>query len=306
MSKLCVILNPRAGRGLAARRRGELEQALHAARLDFELLTTSDHGNAAEPARQALERGYRRLVAVGGDGTIHQVAGAMLAERAQRAPAALGIVPLGSGSDLIKSLEGFRSNDIAGSVSRLTAWRTRRIDAGHVHIVGSTQNQSCYFLNNLALGIDAHVAAASQNIPYLTGTAVYLVGALRALMTYRLQPLRMRFHSTELHTSFLLATVANGRCQGGGFWFTPEALLDDGLFDLCLVERLSLGQILRYLPRAMKGTHTSLPRVRMARASQVAIEYSAPSLVIADGEVIARDAQRLTVEVLPQTLEIVV
>jgi diacylglycerol kinase family enzyme len=243
---------------------------------------------------------------VGGDGSINEIANALLQHAAHNqlpcAQAALGIVPVGTGSDFIKSLEGFAPDDIHASVARLATGHTRRIDAGRVQAVSDMGEQTHFFINNLALGIDASVAAESQRIPYLTGTASYMAGAVRALLRHRIQPMTVCFGDTELRRSFLLATVANGRCQGGGFWLTPDALLDDGLLDLCLVDRLRPDQIVRYLPRALFGTHTNLPRVHMARASHVTVEYIRPALVVTDGEVIATTARRLTVDALSAAL----
>jgi diacylglycerol kinase family enzyme len=105
-----------------------------------------------------------------------------------------------------------------------------------------------------------------------------------------------------VHQGWLLATIASGRCQGGGFWLTPDALLDDGMLDLCLVERLRPDQIVRYILRGMRGTHTNLPRVQMARTSHITLDYPTPALVVADGEVVARDASRLEISVLPRAL----
>src|SRR5690349_6746820 len=115
MPKVCVILNPWAGRGTAGRRRPELEAALGATGVEYAILATHARGGATELAWQAVERGYDRVVAVGGDGTINEVvngikgAEAELGRRAQ-----LGIIPLGTGSDFIKVLDGVEPNDIAG------------------------------------------------------------------------------------------------------------------------------------------------------------------------------------------------
>lgn len=307
MDKLYVILNPRAGRGLAGRRRNELEQALQAKAIPFELVTTPTQGSATALSHQAIQRGYQRLVVVGGDGTLNEVANAVLSHYVQSATrVALGIVPLGTGSDFIKSFEGFVPNDIAGAVARLAVGRTRSIDAGCVSVTSPTYQGSHYFINNLALGIDAHVADEGQKVTQFKGVAVYLVAALRALARYRLQIMTVRFDGTELRRRFLLATVANGRCQGGGFWLTPDARLDDGLFDLCLVEKLRLDQIVRYVPLAMRGKHTTLPHVWMARSNRVEVEYTAPALIITDGERVVTDARSATVTLLPQALDVIV
>lgn len=307
MDKLAVILNPWAGRGLAGRQRAKLERALQAAALPFHLLTTDRAGGATALATEALAHGYRPIAVVGGDGTLNEVASAILHHQAQcgeQVP--LGIVPVGTGSDFIKSLPGFAPNDIPAAVARLAGGRTWPIDAGRICVSTGSQQHSHYFINNLALGIDAHVAAETQQLTRLKGLAAYLVGALRALARYQPQPVTLRFGTTELVQSFLLATVANGRCQGGGFWLTPDAQLDDGQFDLCLVAPLRPTAIIRYLPLAMRGKHTTLPRVHMATASQVDIAYTRPALVVTDGEVIATVAQRVQVELLPQTLAVIV
>jgi YegS/Rv2252/BmrU family lipid kinase len=307
MNAFCVILNPRAGRGMGGQRCGELERALQAAALEYTLLQTDSAGSAPTLARRAMAQGYTRLVAVGGDGTLNGVASAILESAAPAGSVALGIVPMGTGNDFIKSLPGFVPNDIAGGVARLAACHTQRIDAGSVRVAGSAQNDGCYyFLNNLALGIDAHVAAESHNVPLLRGTLAYLGGAVRALFTYRTRPVLLRFAGRELQQPWLLATIANGRCQGGGFWLTPQAQLADGCFDLCLVEKLALHQMPAYILRAMRGAHTRLPRVHMAQASAIEVVYSAPALVVTDGETIASDAQHLQVELLPHALAFIV
>jgi YegS/Rv2252/BmrU family lipid kinase len=307
MEKHCIILNPVAGRGYAGKQRPVLEKALRQQGIAFDLMPTSLARGVSQQVRQALAQGYRRVVAVGGDGTIHEVASAILQHTEEGSHSVtLGIVPIGTGSDFIKSLEGFQPNDIPGSVARLARGHTRRIDAGRVQVTTAAQKVTHFFVNNLALGIDALVAAETNNVRYVRGLAAYMVGAMRALLAYTAQPMSVRFDNTEMQQPFLLATVTIGRCQGGGFWLTPDALLDDGLFDLCLVDNLRPDQIVRYLPRAMQGTHTRLPRVHMARASRVEVVYSTPALIVTDGEVIATDAQRLEVDIVQQMLEIIV
>jgi YegS/Rv2252/BmrU family lipid kinase len=307
MEKLCVILNPQAGRGYAGQRRADLERALADAGVAFDLLTTSAQGGAADPAQQALAQGYRCLVAVGGDGTIHEVASTILRSQSEtNGSVTLGIVPIGTGSDFIKSFAGFKANDIPGSVARLAAGHTRRIDAGQVHITSESGEWRGYFINNLALGVDALVAAETNRVRWARGLAAYMVGAVRALAAYTARPITLRFDDTTMQQPYLLATVANGRCQGGGFWLTPKAQLDDGQFDLCLVDKLRLDQLVRYLFLALQGAHTGLVRVHMACASRVEVEYSAPALIVTDGEVVATDARRVVAEVMPRALELIV
>jgi YegS/Rv2252/BmrU family lipid kinase len=304
MDKTLVILNPRAGRGAAGRRRGDLELAFQQAGVPFELVTTHAPGSATKLAAQGVERGCDPIVAIGGDGTINEVVnGIKQAESSVGRRARLGIIPLGTGSDFIKSLGGIAANDSAGGVRRVAARRARPIDLGRVQIA---RGDSRLFVNAVGMGLDAQVAAESLKLTHLKGFAVYLVAILRALTNYQAHSMTVEYDHQRLQRRLLFASIANGRCQGAGFWLTPNALVDDGLLDLCLVDNLRLDQILRYLPRLMKGTHTTLKQVTIARARHFRVSCAAPVPVATDGEVIAVAAREITVETLPAAIEVLV
>lgn len=300
-----IILNPAAGRGLAGQARPELERTLRDAGIEYTLVTTHARGGATELAWQGIERGYRRIVAVGGDGTINEVVnGIKGAERSLGIRARLGIIPAGTGSDFIKSLDGITPGDIRAAVQRLAAGRTRLIDVGRVQIDDSLAER--YFVNALEVGFDAQVAIESYQITWARGIAVYLIAMIRALANYKAHPMTVSFDGRRIHRRLLLATIANGRCQGGGFWFTPEAQVDDGLLDLCLIDNLRLDQIIRHLPKLMEGTHTQLRQVTIARGRNIQVESATPIPVATDGEVLAPAARRVVAEVLPAALEVFV
>jgi len=302
MEKLLVVLNPWAGRGTAGRRRPELEAALRQSGAPFDVVTTHARGGATELAWQGVERGYDRVVAVGGDGTINEVVnGIKGAEASLGLRARLGIIPLGTGSDFIKSLGDVEPNDLAGGVRRAVGDRMRPIDLGRVRV---GEDMPRYFINALGMGLDAQVAAESLKLTKLKGLAVYLVAILRALANYKAHPMSVEYDGQRVHRRLLFASAANGRCQGGGFWLTPEAAIDDGLLDLCLVDKMRLDEIIRHIPKVMEGSHTTLRQVTMGRARQVTVTSSAPIPVATDGEVISTDALKVTVETLPAALEI--
>ena len=302
MDKTLIILNPWAGRGVAGQRRGDLEAALGQANVSFDLVTTHARGGATELAWQGIERGYDPIVAVGGDGTINEIVnGIKGAEASLGRRARLGIIPLGTGSDFIKTLDGVDANDIAGGVRRIAAGAPRAVDLGRVQVAdGDTR----YFINAVGMGLDAQVAAESLKLTRLKGMAVYLVAIIRALANYRAHPMTVEYDGQRLHRRLLFASIANGRCQGAGFWLTPTALVDDGVLDLCLVDNMRLDQIIRYIPRLMEGSHTSLKQVTMGRARSIRVACSAPVPVATDGEVISVAARDITVETLPAALDV--
>jgi YegS/Rv2252/BmrU family lipid kinase len=302
MDKSLIILNPWAGRGAAGQRRGDLEAALSQAGVPFDLVTTHARGGATELAWQAIERGYDPIVAVGGDGTINEVVnGIKGAEVSVGRRARLGIIPLGTGSDFVKTLDGVDPNDIAGGVRRIANGVPCAVDLGRVQVA---DGDSRYFINAVGMGLDAQVAAESLKLTRLKGMAVYLVAIIRALANYRAHPMTVEYDGQRLHRRLLFASIANGRCQGAGFWLTPNALVDDGLLDLCLVDNMRLDQIIRYIPRLMEGTHTSLKQVTMGRARNIRVASSAPVPVATDGEVISIAARDITVETLPAALDV--
>jgi YegS/Rv2252/BmrU family lipid kinase len=302
MDKLLIILNPWAGRGTSGRRRPELEQALREHDADYQIVTTHALGGATELAWQGVEHGYDRIVAVGGDGTINEVVNGIKGAEAELGRRArLGVIPLGTGSDFIKVLDGVEANDIHGGVRRAAGERTRVVDLGRVQVGDRAPR---YFINALGMGLDAQVAAESLKLTKLKGLAVYLVAIIRALANYKAHPMTVEYDGSRIHRRLLFASPANGRCQGGGFWLTPDALIDDGLLDICLVDNMRLDEIIRHLPKVMEGTHTHMKQVTMGRARNISVQCAAPIPVATDGEVIATDARSVTVETLPGAIEV--
>ena len=302
MDKVLIILNPWAGRGAAGQRRPELEQALREAGVDFAIVTTHAVGGATELAWQGVERGYERIAAVGGDGTINEVVnGIKGAEASLGRRARLGIIPLGTGSDFIKVLDGVEPNDVAGGARRLAGDRLKSVDLGRVQV---GDDEPRFFINALGMGFDAQAAAEALKLTKLKGMAVYLVAIIKALANYKAHPMSVEYDGERVHRRLLFASVANGRCQGGGFWLTPESLIDDGLLDLCLVDKMRLDEIIRHIPKVMEGTHTRLKQVTMARARQINVTSNAPIPVATDGEVLTTDARTVTVETLPGAIEV--
>jgi YegS/Rv2252/BmrU family lipid kinase len=272
--------------------------------ISYELLKTHARGGAIELAWQGVERGCGRIIAVGGDGTINEVVnGIKGAELDLGRRARLGIIPLGTGSDFIKVLDGVEANDIQGAVLRAVGERTRTVDLGRVRV---GDGEPRYFINALGMGLDAQVAAESLKLTKLSGLAVYLVAILRALAKYKAHPKAVEYDGRRVHRRLLFSCLANGRCQGGGFWLTPDALIDDGLLDVCQVDKMRLDEIIRHIPKVMEGTHTNLKQVTMDRARNISVTCAAPLPVATDGEVISTDAHSVTVETLPGAIEILV
>lgn len=312
LNEIQVILNPHARRGAAAELKPRVLQALRTHGLECDLVETRSPGDAVRLAREACDAGYTTIVVVGGDGTVHEAVNGIQQAGAGPEDVALGIVPAGSGNDFIKVLD-LPPDDPTVACERIARGRTRVVDIGHLKSLvtqdgarSPTQEaRPRYFVNALGIGFDALVALETYKITWLTGLPLYLIAVIRALaLRYDTPHMDIELDGRRISQSTTLVAIGNGRCQAGGFWLTPDAEVDDGLFDLAIARRLSRLGILRLLPEAMQGTHVDKEPVTMARARCVAIRTASPLPVQADGEILATAATYLEAEVVPRRLRV--
>ena len=160
--------------------------------------------------------------------------------------------------------------------------------------------------NGMDIGFGAHGARNVQRVPaFLTGFGAYLGALALTLVRYPLLDVTLRLDDgppERLATA--MAAVMNGNTFGGSFRVTPQALPDDGLLDVLVVEGIGRVSILNLVPKVLRGQHGADPRLRLLRARRVTIESAAPLLVEADGEIAFEDARRLAVELLPGALQV--
>lgn len=299
--RLHVVLNPAAGGGRARRIRSELERELRDAG-DLLIVETDAPGRASALAAEAVRQGADIVIAVGGDGTIHEVANGMLA--AQHADpekaATLAVVPVGTGNDFAKMLDAEPGR--AAAYRRVRSGVKRRIDAGRAVWDGGEE----YFVNAFGAGIDTAVVHAIQSLRRLPQPLVYALGLARALARYRPRRLRATGDGHTMEREVMTVAVANGRCVAGSFRIAPDAQPDDGLLDLCLVERIPLHTQPGLAMRIVRGTHGAHPAVTTERAAQWTIEPTDGSALDfqLDGEPRRTRRGGVTLEVLPAALTV--
>jgi len=244
MKRYKLIANPVAGAKRTRRITSHVIELLGQKNISFDLEFTNAPRHAAEIAARSC-RDFEAVVAIGGDGTIHEVAGALLS-----CGIPLGIIPAGSGNDLIKSLH--IPNSVKAAVDVLLAGRVRIIDVG-------TINGLC-FVNVVGIGFDAAVNHTSHDFRWpATGLLRYVIALIKTLGSYRSLPLTITIDGGEPVTQDLfLLTIGNGTTCGGGFKLTPHAKVDDGLLDVTMVKPLSVQRLLRHLPKVFNGTLDSV------------------------------------------------
>lgn len=278
-----VIINPVAGAYSTRRKWPRINKQLGHIGLDFDHEFTERAGHAAELARAAADNGYRCIVAVGGDGTVNEVANGVLSANSR--DIALGVIGTGTGSDFIRSMGIPRNYDSA--CAALVGSRRRQIDVGVVEYRNNGLKSRRFFLNVAGVGFDATVVAATEHLPkYFGGTIPYLAGLLRCLFSYRNKPIELHLEEKVRDIRILTVTIANGCYFGGGMHVAPQARVDDGLLDVVTIGDIGKFELLKALPMVYSGTHVAHPKVRMEKARHIAIESPEQLLVHADGELV--------------------
>jgi diacylglycerol kinase (ATP) len=266
-----VIVNPAAGGRTAIRAWQRIRD-----HLDADCAITERPGHARQLAQAAANSGYERVIAIGGDGTVSEVADGLA-----RSDTALGIVRAGTGNDIGQNL-GI-PNDPVAAARLATTGTPRSIDLCELH----TGARSAHFLGIAGFGFDAEVAWRANRLPKLWGgTAPYVAGVLQTLWRYRSPRMRLTLDDQVVEERVFLVAVGNCPTYGGGMRIAPRAQPDDGLLDVCLVKDLSRVEVLRIMPRLYSGGHIGHPAVQMFRCRSVSAGADARVLCQADGELV--------------------
>jgi len=292
--KMLLIVNQTAKHGVAETLTPVIEQLLHS--VPHDTVCTAHPGHAAELAESA--EGYEAIIAVGGDGTVHEVINGIMRKPEGSRPA-FGLIPTGSGNDSRRTL-GI-PDDVSNATLLLASGIRRRFDVG---VCNGT-----YFSNSFAAGLDARVTATAVEFKVTTrrsGLWLYLTAVLHVLFReLKSQRVTLCWDGTTTEERDVLIVAATiGKTYGGGFFITPNAVPDDGLLDTCIIDPLSLPQALARLPFVVMGKHTTMKPVHMARARTLVIDSDEPLPAQMDGEVAV--GCHFEVSILPQALECIV
>ncbi len=260
-------------------------------------------GHASEIAEKAALDGYKTIVALGGDGTIHEVINGIMAVEPEKRPR-LGIVPVGSGNDFASTV-GIPRNSVE-ALKNVFSGTPRRMDVA-IAIDGSGRKE--YWMNTLGMGFDSAVNFYSRQIPIFQGFMIYFLALIRTIIeNYRPFTITGTIDGEPFEKETLMLTVTNGRREGGGFLLSPDALQDDGLLNYTLVDVISRLKMLMAIPHFLKGTHDSLNYVKTGTFKKISLRSNNPLYIHADGEMFAgfsSQVTEMTLEVLPGAIEII-
>jgi YegS/Rv2252/BmrU family lipid kinase len=281
-----------------------LQAQIRAALGPLEIEQTRGPRDAERIAREGVRAGIERVIVAGGDGTVNEVASGLLAGELG-GYAQLGILPLGTGGDLARSLGIPRR--FSDALERLRDGRVRRIDAGRISYRapgGSVANS--FFVNVASFGISGLVdQLVNRATKRLGGTASFLIGTIKALAQYESRSVTLRLDGETIHEGpLVVATAANGRFFGGGMHVAPTAHFDDGLLDVVVVADVPKRTLVAKLPLLYAGKHLDDPICSFHRGRVIEAESEVGTVLLdVDGE--ALGSLPVRIEALPGALSIV-
>jgi YegS/Rv2252/BmrU family lipid kinase len=303
-----VIVNPRSQGGRLGKRWPEIADTIGRA-FPFDEAITKAQGDATRLTAEALRAGAERIVAIGGDGTINEVVNGFFdADGKSIAPdASLALIPFGTGGDFRRTFE--LPTEIADAAAVIAANKRRKIDVGRLTFVTRAGDPAHRMFANIAsFGVSGVVDRLVNESGKKLGRMSFLWATARATWSYKNQRVQMTFDGKDrVETTINTVAVANGRFFGGGMKIAPDAIPDDGMFDVVAMGDFGFGDVLASGRRLYKGTHLAMAKVTARRARVVEAEPIDPGAVVeldVDGEAPGRLPARF--ELIPAALWFVV
>jgi diacylglycerol kinase (ATP) len=258
--------------------------------------------HATDLARQAGEQGYEIVIAVGGDGTVHEIVNGLMQLPEDKRPM-LGVVPVGSGNDFAYAM-GLPTDPVEALKLALSG-QPSRVDVG---MLKDSDGRVEYVDNTFGIGFDAITTIRSHKLPFLRGFVMYLVAVIQTILLNFESP--MLKVETDLETwqgSTVMFVMCNGPREGGGFLVAPDARPTDGIFHYANIGKVSRLMMFRLIPEVMKGTHGRFKQVRMGSFHKMSLVSDRPLFIHLDGEIYSgfgTNVKELTYEILPQALQV--
>jgi len=300
--KVKIILNPMADMGNAWRIARDL-RSITEQHGGVDWTGTVYPGHAIDLAQQAGEQGYEVVIAMGGDGTVHEVINGLMKVPEEKRPI-LGVVPAGSGNDFAHAI-GVPSKSDHALVHALDN-ESSRVDLG---LMTDEHGKKDYFDNTVGIGFDTVVTIRSHKIPVLRGFLIYLTAVVQTILLNH-NPVTMHIETEDQQwkQSNILLTMCNGPREGGGFMIAPEAKIDDGILHYAMIKNVSRLMMFRLIPEVMKGTHGRFKEVIMGSCQKMNVSADRPMYIHTDGEIYSgfgTDVRKVSFEILPNALRVV-
>ncbi len=301
-----IIANPAAGNGKVQQRWNEIESLLHKFQFDFQVWFTEKAGHGIELTKKGIEYGFRKIIAVGGDGTGHEVINGILGQTICPSTAVLfSLLTVGTGNDWIKTHKIPRRFE--KWLPLLKKEKTIFQDVGLIRYSRNNEMLQHYFYNVAGLAYDGFLGKVlSERSDKITNKFLYLISISKWLFKYRLRKVRIQFNDQKVEGYFYTINAGICRFSGGGMQFVPHAIPDDGKFALTIVKKIPKWLVLVLTPFYYNGKLNWLPFVDLYRTKKISIEAleKHPTFLEADGKYLGETPVEL--EIIERGLRIAI
>lgn len=300
-----VIVNPNAGSGRGSREWDEISNLLNAAGIKFSSDFSQFKYNSIDLVKQAYQEGYRKFIAVGGDGTIHEVVSGIMSLNTHDPEVLLAVIPVGTGNDWGR--EWGVTTDHKQAVDLIAAGHTKIQDLAEVHSTKNGKENTRFMVNIGGLGFDANVCFRVDGYKDegKTGRSLYVRGLLRAFFGYTNKRFKVDVDGHRFYEGPVFSTAFGiGKFSGGGMMQTPEALPDDGLLEVTVIKKIPKLKVLFNIKKLYSGDIFTIKQVIHTKAKEVHVETFPTAKVEVDGEAVGFCP--VSVTMLPHALRIIV
>lgn len=283
--KYFFIINPYAGKQKATKSWIKIETMLKAENLIYSFYFTLRRGDAQNIVKKRIEEGYKNFIVIGGDGTLNEVInGIFLQKTVNTEEITLGLISLGTCNDWARYY-GIK-NDFSAAIQRLLLKKTLKQDIGKVNYLADGEKKELYFLNVAGLGLDSSIVE-STNIMHQLGKRTkiaYFLSLLKCFISFKPKLMRITVADEIFEGKFLSFGIGNGKYSGGGMCQTPDALINDGYFDISIYPNMSKIKMILNIKKLYNNKIKSLKGILCFREKTISVNYEKESLLECDGE----------------------
>ena len=299
-----AIVNPNAGHGRGKTDWEKISDLLTGYQIKYEACFTHHRQHAIELTRAGIKNGYRKIIAIGGDGTMNEVVNGCFIQRScSTRELTLGMITVGTGNDWGRMF-GI-PNDYEGAIRVISQHKTRLQDTGMVYYFHGTEKNKRYFINIAGLGFDAVVAQRTniQKDKGRKGKLLYFWNLLTCLLSYKHTHTEVNIDGKKVSNRTFTISLGIGKYSGGGMMQTPHAIPDDGFFDITIIKKIGKMEVVRRLKMLYDGTILDHPLIEGYKGKKILIDSDPLIHLEADGETLGHSP--IEFRIIPRSINII-
>ena len=277
-----IIANPIAGNQKFSKQWKEIQQLLNSKNIDYSFVFTQFSKHEIELVQNAIQQGFRNIISVGGDGTLHNIVnGVMMQRYVKSSDITIAVLPIGTGNDWIKTHN--IPNNIKKAIDIISERKTILQDIGQIEIA---TGKISYFNNVAGLGYDGYIAKKLQELKRL-GPISYLIAGIYGFLFYKKSIFKIAMNQTIIETTCLMTMVSICKFSGGGMQFSKKGDPIDGLFDITIVKNITLLDLILNIKKLYNGKIVAHPKVATYKTNKIIVDpQNSKPFIQADGELI--------------------